>query len=193
MVHMLSFALHLACTHTRGLVLLIHISGGPSSRARASKKPRSDPVRDPEPREPRAPRKKMSVSKKRKETRTNYAELSAVDYATLRQKDWYTTVPRDTEIEDTDYWCEEQMHIFQDIYSTYKFPTRPMRPIELSFLKGKNTFKTAARVIEAFGMVHLMELRCPYNAPLIVQFFSTLVIKNDAAHTMKWMSGSTPC
>ena len=116
------------CSYPRTSHLLSH-SGGSSLRSRVSKKPKAAPA-------PSKPRKKMSATKKRKgkESRKSYSELSSVEFATLRQRDWYTEAAQDPEIEDPDFWCKEQLYIFQDIYMPYKFPIRPMRPIHLSYL-----------------------------------------------------------
>ena len=107
----------------------------------------------------------------------NYKTMNAVEYAEIRQGDWYTSTPQDTEIEDTNFWCMEQLYIHKDIYLSFKQPIRPMHPIKMSFLQSKNTFAQAADIIEALGLTKPMELKCDYNASLIMQFFSTLVIK----------------
>ena len=76
-----------------------------------------------------------SISKKRKskELRQNYRDMGSVDYAQMRQKDWYKK-PRDEEIEDPKFWCMEQFYVHKDIYLSYRYPIRPMLPIKLEAL-----------------------------------------------------------
>ena len=158
------------------------------------------PVRKAQAKQP-AGRKKAQVEKKKqkgpskkgKETRVNYKTgLSTTDYLLIRQKDWYEK-PRDAELVDRRFWCLEQSHILTDIYSSYKYPIRPMNPTKLQYLKDKSAFAQAARVIERFQLDTLLEFRCPYNVDLVVQFMSTLVVANDPYKTLKWMSGSSYC
>ena len=63
-------------------------------------------------RKAKAPAKKKSdlkptplISKKikSKEPRQNYRDMNSVDFAQMRQKDWYEK-PRDEEIEDPNFW-----------------------------------------------------------------------------------------
>ena len=136
-----------------------------------------------------------SIAKKRKgkEQRQNYKEMSNVDFALMRQKDWYVTMPRDNEIEDPNFWCMEQLFINRDIYLSYKHRIHPMLPMKLNALKAKSNFTHAAHVVEQFGLVTLMEKQCDYSVPLVLQFFSTLVIEDDIHKTLKWMTGTTVC
>ena len=88
------------CTYPRALALLLSLSGGSSNRSRMSKKPRATPVDEAERRRIQSeatraakassqPRKKVPATRKRKgkEARKSYNEMSAVEYATLRQRD----------------------------------------------------------------------------------------------------------
>ena len=68
-----------------------------------------------------------------------------------------------------------------------------MQPYRFSDIQAKPTFAQAAEVIEQMGLVPITETQCKYNVPLLLQFFSTLVIESDIPRTMKWMSGRTFC
>jgi len=137
---------------------------------------------------------KKSKKKKGKETRVNYKTgISTTEYLMIRQGDWYTKKPRDAEITDRRFWCEEQSYIYADIYEDYTNPIRPMNPTKLQLLKDKKAFATAASVIERFELDRLLEFRCPYNVDLVKQFMSTLVISTDPYKTLKWMSGTSFC
>ena len=61
--------------------------------------------------------------------------MDGVDYASIRQGDWYTSFERDEEIEDSNFWCMEQLFIYKDIYATMAHPVRPMHPLDLQYLK----------------------------------------------------------
>lgn len=137
--------------------------------------------------------KATSKKRKGKATRVNYKEMATADYNVIRQGDWYETAPRDEEIEDSSFLCMEQLYIFKDVYLTMKHPIRPMHPIKFQFLQSKSTFSQAASVIDRMGLVSLMERKCDFNISLLQQFFATLVMKNDRAKTLKWMTGITPC
>ena len=132
-------------------------------------------------------------SKKGKETRPNYLTMPSVDYARVRQSNWYRNVPRDENIEDPNFWCMEQIYIYNDIYKHYLHPIRPMHPYRMRDIKAKASYAQAADVIEQMGLVSLIEKQCPYNVPMILKFFSTLVIESDHKKTMKWMTGRTQC
>jgi hypothetical protein len=86
--------------------------------------------------------------------------MNPVDYATLRQKDWYEDVERDLEIEDPRFWCMEQLYIFKDNYELMKKPVRPMQPIDLNHLTSKGYFDDVVWVTSQMGLHHLMALRC---------------------------------
>ena len=168
---------------------MFYLTGGSGSRDSGSplkKHARKDEL----------PSKKKQVAhrtKKGKETRPNYLTMNPVDYAQIRQSNWYRNVPRDENIEDPNFWCMEQIYIYKDIYLHYTHPIRPMQPYRLRDIKAKASYAQAADVIEQMGMVPLIEKQCPYNVPLILQFFSTLVIETDHIKTMKWMTGRTQC
>ena len=130
---------------------------------------------------------------KGKQSRPNYKDMDSVEYATLRQKDWYEEVEKDEDIEDNNFWCMEQMFIYKDIYVPMKKHVRPMHPIDLEHIRSRSYFDDAVEVTYQMGLHPLMVLQCNYNITLVQQFFSTLVLKGDDAHTMRWMSGPTPC
>jgi hypothetical protein len=137
-------------------------------------------------------RKRKAASKKNKgkHARVNYREIDSIEYSTMRQGNWYNQ-PRDEEIENNHFWNVEQMYIFQDIYSTMKL--RPMRPLDMPYLRSKPVFAEAMSVTQMLGLHHLMGLQCHYNTYYVQQFFSTLAIKGDDAHTMIWMTGDIRC
>ena len=83
--------------------------------------------------------------------------------------------------------------IHKDIYLSYMHPIHPMLPMKLQALKAKSNFAHAAHVVEQFGLVTLMEKPCDYSVPLVLQFFSTLVIEDNIPKTLKWMTGITYC
>ena len=138
-------------------------------------------------------KKRAAMRRKGKTARLNYKTMDSIEYAALRQKDWYEDVPRDEDIEDTNFWCMEQLFIYKDIYDPMKKPVRPMHPIDIDYLRTKTYFAEAVEVTEKMGLHHLMRTQCNYNVMLVQQFFSTLVFKNDDAHTLRWMTGSSPC
>ena len=150
-------------------------------------------ARGPAVRGRRAPKVTSSKpSRKGKETRPNYKTMDLIQYAGIRQSNWYNT-PRDEQIDDPNFWCMEQSFIYRDIYLDYRHPIRPMQPYRMQDIKAKPKFAQAAEVLEEMGLAPLIELQCPYNVPLVLQFFSTLVIEGDVRRTMKWMSGRTQC
>ena len=146
--------------------LLLYLTGGSSSPPKKLA------------RKEKLPAMKKSVKqtaskpkKKGKETRPNYLTMNNIDYAQVRQSNWYRNVPRDENIEDPNFWCMEQLYIHKDIYLHYTHPIRPMQPYRLRDIKEKASYAQAAYVLEEMGMVSLMEKQCPYNVPLILQFF----------------------
>ena len=118
------------------------------------------------------PSSQPSASKKRKgkEPRPNYHIMDSVEYARVRHKDWYTQNDRDTDIEDSRFWCLEQQFIYEDIYLRFKHPLRLMLPIKLTALSDKPSHAQAAHVIEQFGLVPLMETQCDFSPQLVMQF-----------------------
>jgi hypothetical protein len=51
--------------------------------------------------------------------------MDSVSYAAIRQKNWYEDVEREFDIEDSRFWCMEQLYVYKDIYETMK-KVRPM-------------------------------------------------------------------
>ena len=68
-----------------------------------------------------------------------------------------------------------------------------MNPVKLSMLEDKQSFRQVANVVKRLQLDDLMEVCCPYNVDLVLQFMSTLLIDTDVAKTMKWMSGTQYC
>ena len=169
--------------------LLLYFTGGSSRHEKGVVRKAKGPAKKKSDLKPTP-----SISKKRKskELRQNYRDMNSVDFALMRQKDWYKK-PRDEEIEDLKFWCMEQFYVHKDIYLSYKNPNRPMHPIKLAALTSKPKFSHGVNVVEQFGLVTLMEKQCGYNVPLVVQFFATLVIEDDDVKTLKWMSNTTFC
>jgi hypothetical protein len=136
--------------------------------------------------------KAQARRRKGKDTRPNYKSMPEPDYILVRRNNWYAT-PRDEDIEDRGFWCEEQWAIYHDIYESFKNPTRPMHPIDLDHLRSKTYFDEAISVIEKMGLIELATLQCNYNLGLIKQFYATLVILPNPQKSMKWMSGEHEC
>jgi hypothetical protein len=101
--------------------------------------------------------KAQSRRRKGKETRPNYKTMPESDYILVRRNNWYTT-PRDEDIEDRGFWCEEQWAIYRDVYEPLKNPTRPMHPIDLDHLRSKTYFDEAVSVLEKMGLTELATL-----------------------------------
>ena len=137
-------------------------------------------------------RKKKAPEKRKrgKEARTNYSDMDRVEYSTLRQQDWFSQ-PRDENLTNDNFWTVDQLYIFKDIYEQMKL--RPMKALDMNFLRKKTNFAEAVAVTQKLGLHHLMGLQCPYNEYYVKQFFSTLVIRGDKSLSMKWMTGDTFC
>jgi hypothetical protein len=118
--------------------------------------------------------------------------MYSIDYAELRKKNWYVDGERDLDIEDTRFWCLEQLFIYKDIYQNMD-KVRPMHPLDLDTLAEKDQFQDVVWVTEQMVLHKLMRLKHDYNIPRIQQFYSTLAFKRDEEHTMMWMTSSTPC
>jgi hypothetical protein len=71
---------------------------------------------------------------KGKAIRPNYKEMAEADYIIVRRKDWYTSEPRDEEIEDCGFWCQEKLFIYLDVYAKLKYPVCPIYAIDLPHL-----------------------------------------------------------
>ena len=59
--------------------------------------------------------------------------MDSIEYAAIRQKNWYEDMERDLEIEDNRFWCTEQLYIYKDIYQKME-KVRPMHPLALDTL-----------------------------------------------------------
>jgi hypothetical protein len=62
----------------------------------------------------------------------------------------------------------EQLYIYQDIFVPMKKPIRPMHPIDLAYLKSKEYFIPAVKVVEKLGLTGLMTFQCHYDPQLIL-------------------------
>jgi hypothetical protein len=47
------------------------------------------------------------MGRKGKDLRINYKDMDSIEYAAIRQKNWYEDMERDLEIEDNRFWCTE--------------------------------------------------------------------------------------
>jgi hypothetical protein len=94
--------------------------------------------------------------RKGKAPRVNYKTMNTVSYSALRQLDWYTSQQRLVDIEDRRFWCMEQHYIYQDIFVLMKKPIRPMHPIDLAYLRSKEYFIPAVKVVEKLVLTGLM-------------------------------------
>jgi hypothetical protein len=106
---------------------------------------------------------KASARRKEKATRPNYKSMPESDYIVVRCNDWYRAAPRDEEIEDRGFWCEEQWFIFHDVYESLKNPTCPMHAIDLPHLRSKTYFDDVVFVIGRMGLTKMAVLKCNYN------------------------------
>ena len=112
-------------------------------------------------------------SKKGKEKRLNYKTgLGSAEYMLYRRKNCYST-PRDVAFTDRRFWCQEQSYVLSDVYLSLRHPIRVMNPLKLSVLQDKEAFALAASVVERLQLDDLMEICCPYNVDLVLQFMST--------------------
>jgi hypothetical protein len=50
----------------------------------------------------------------------------------------------------------EQLFIYKDIFVPMKKPIRPMQPTDIEFLKSKEYFSSAVKVVERLGLIGLM-------------------------------------
>ena len=83
--------------------------------------------------------------------------MNRQEYYAIRQYDWYENVPKDDHIEDQNFWCQEQIHIYEDVYLHLQKPIRPMQPYRFSDIQAKPTFAQAAEVIKQMGLVPIIE------------------------------------
>ena len=65
--------------------------------------------------------------------------MNRQEYYAIRQYDWYEKLPRDENIEDPNFWCQEQIHIYPDVYLHFQKPIRPMQPYRFSDSQAKPT------------------------------------------------------
>jgi hypothetical protein len=65
-----------------------------------------------------------------------------------------------------------------------------MQPIDLGYLKSKEYFVPAVKVVEKLGLTGLMTFQCDYDPQLILQFYATLSFAGDDEGTFKWMTGT---
>ena len=105
------------------------------------------------------------------------------EYSAMRQRNWFDH-PRDENIENRHFWCKEQLGIYEDIYSQMNI--RPMRPLDLEYLRGKSEFAVPMEITQKMGLHHLMSIQCDYHEYFVQQFFSTLAFKDYEAITMMW-------
>jgi hypothetical protein len=119
--------------------------------------------------------------------------MNGVSYFALRQNDWYTAQQRDVDIEDRRFWCMEQLFIYKDIFVPMKKSISPMQPTDIEFLKSKEYFSSAVKVVERLGLTGLMTFQCHYDPQLILQFYATLTMGTDDEKTLKWMTGTRYC
>ena len=68
-----------------------------------------------------------------------------------------------------------------------------MRPLDLSYLRGKQEFQLFMSITQKMGLHHLMGIQCDYHEYYVQQFLSTLAFKNDEAITMQWLTGEEQC
>lgn len=129
--------------------------------------------------------------RKGKEERVNYNDMDLFEYQELRQGNWYND-DQDEDIEDDDFWCMEQLFIYQDIYAKMSKKVCPMHPLDLEQLSSRPMYAQALAVTEELGL-HLMQLRCPFNIHLVMQFYATLAFDGNDARSFYWMSGTTQC
>jgi hypothetical protein len=84
--------------------------------------------------------------------------MYSIKYAAIRQKNWYEEMERDLEIEDTRFWCTEQLFIYKDIYQKMD-KVRPMHPLALDTLTEKDHFQDAVWVTKQMGLHKLLRLQ----------------------------------
>jgi hypothetical protein len=156
-----------------------HSFTGDSSAPR--KQPRSRP-------DERKGKKAAIKRRKGKQVRVDVKRMDSVEYALMRQGNWYDQ-SQDVELDNNHFWNAEQISIYEDIYASMKM--RPMRPLDLNFMKKKNEFAAALTVTQKLGLHHLMQIQCDYHEYYVKQFFSTLVFKKDEDISMVWMTDDT--
>ena len=89
------------------------------------------------------------VKKKGKGKRINYKEdMDGIDYSALRQLDWFEDEERNEGVENGNFWCMKQNHVYDDIYQTFEHHVRPMHPINMQLLRSKKKFSEAVEVTD---------------------------------------------
>ena len=115
--------------------------------------------------------------------------MDSIQYATIRQTDYYDEFDSDGPPEDSMFWNAHFWAIHDDVYATLKL--RPMHPINMTEAQSEARLLEALDVANKMGLHHLMTLQCNYDSSVVRQFFSTLVICGDERRTVKWMTGTT--
>ena len=71
-------------------------------------------------------RKRKAAARKNrgKQPKINYRTMILTEYSAMRQRNWFDE-PRDEDIENSHFWCKEQLGIYEDVYSQMNI--RPMR------------------------------------------------------------------
>ena len=86
--------------------------------------------------------------------------MNSIEYASLRQRNWFDE-PYEEDLENPHFWCKEQLFIYEDIYSQMNI--RPMRPLDLPYLREKKEFQISMDITQKMGLHHLMGIRCDYH------------------------------
>jgi hypothetical protein len=106
------------------------------------------------------------MRRKGKDLWINHKDMDSIEYAAIRQKNWYEDMERNLEIEDTRFWCTEQLFTYKDIYQKMD-KLRPMHRLALDTLAEKDHFSDVVWVTEQMGLHKLMRLQHDYSVPLI--------------------------
>ena len=106
-------------------------------------------------------KRKAAARKNRgKQPKINYRTMNLGDYSSMRQRNWFDE-PRDEDIENPHFWCKEQLGIYEDVYSQMNI--RPMRPLDMKYLRGKAEFEVPLDITQKMGLHHLMSIQCDYH------------------------------
>src|SRR3954466_4778058 len=117
---------------------------------------------------------KRTASRKGKQSQPNYKSMESLQYATIRQTNYYDEADSDGPLEDSMFWNSHFRAIHDDVYATLKL--RPMHPINLTEAQSKSRLIEALDVTNKMGLHHLMTIQCNYDSSVVRQFFSTLVL-----------------
>ena len=98
-------------------------------------------------REKEMERKRKAAARKHKgkQPRVNYKTMILSEYSALRQRNWFDQ-PRDEDLENRHFWCQQQLGIYEDVYS--KMNIRPMRPLDMDHLRSKKEFEVPLAITE---------------------------------------------